>query len=805
MYYLHRLVLPIVLFIMFLCNGILLFLCGVFLYLNPQIPSISKYRNISFNTPMRIYSKDGVLIGEYGEHRRIPIKYKDIPKQFLDAVVNTEDKRFFEHRGIDFIALGRATLSMIMSDGISSGASTITMQVARNVSLNLDRVFIRKFKEMLLSLKIENELSKEDILELYLNLIPYGKHAYGAAAAAKIYYDKTLNELTLAQHTMLAGIPKAPSTGNPINNPQKALKRRNKILALLFNRDLISQEKYQQAKAAPVTARLKRNADETNLNALYVAETVRQQMLKQYGTNIYRGGYEVFTTLDSKLQEAANKAVRSGLLAYSKRHGYMGSIDKVRSINNVSTEVLLQKLAEYPKIGDFKLAVVTKVMDKSIEVLSENKNTITISWSGLRWARRFIDVNRQTARPKKASDIVAKGDVLRIHESKGKWQLAQLPLIQGAFVAIEPNNGAVLALIGGYDFKYSQFNYATQGKRQPGSSFKPFIYSAALNNNITPAHVFNDAPLIFKDAGLETEYRPRNSGGEFEGLTSVRKGFYKSINLVSMRMMLAVGINNTLDYLTQLGFSTVDFPQNLQLAIGGGTILVTPLEMATAYSILANGGYQIQAHFIDKISTQNEGTIYKVKPITVCSTCSQDNIVDIKNNSTVSINDTESSKIAKRVMDPRINFQINNMMQDVIKKGTSVKAKRLKNPNIAGKTGTTDSAADTWFGGFNSDITAIAWVGFSNNLPLGNNEFGSTTALPIWIDFMRLALQTKPGNARPVPKGLTRVLIDPATGKATKPSNSKAIFEWFLEENTPDTSNLSNNNSQQENIDTIYR
>jgi len=775
---------PILLLLAAFCSGMVLFLAGVFLYLNPQIPPVSDYREVRLQTPLRIYDDNGKFLAEFGERRRIPIEFEEIPEIFVDAVLSIEDKRFYEHSGVDVLALARALMNAILSGKTESGASTITMQLARNVSLTRRKTFIRKFKEMLLALKIEGELGKDEILELYLNLIPYGKRAYGAQAAAYTYYGKPLDELTLAQYAMLAGIPQAPSAANPVNNPQRALQRRNQVLLLMFQRGVINGEQYEQARAAPVTARL--NIRENSSGFAHFTEMIRQQMVARYGLAVYEDGYEVRTTLDSELQTAAAGSVRRGILDYSRRHGFRGREAFIDIASHPSEETLLEALAEYRQLSELDIAVVIKVASRSAQVLTLDKGTMTIPWAGLSWARRYIDANRMGRNPKTATEILSVGDVVWIQKIGKQWHLAQVPHVQGALVAMDPDDGAVLAMMGGYDFRHSQFNHATQGSRQPGSSFKPFVYAAALHNGITLAHVYNDAPLVFEDEGLETLYRPRNSGGEFRGLTLVRTGFYKSVNLVSMRMVIDVGVEKVIDYLQDIGFATENYPRNLQLAIGGGTISLTPLQMTAAYALFANGGYRVEPYLIRSISRQGEGVVHRERrPV---AGARQDTTAQ----------DIDSvAPAAMQVMDPRVNFQINSMMQDVINRGTGVKAKQLKHPGLSGKTGTTDSA-DTWFSGFNSDIVTVVWVGFSDNSPLGDNEFGATTALPIWIEFMREALKQRPGIRKQPPEGLIQVKINPETGKPAKSLEKNAIFEWFLEESVPKIADSSPEETAQE-------
>ena len=806
--------------------GALTILAGGFLYLNPQVPAASTYQNYRHEAPLRVYSADGALLGEFGERRLIPVRLEDVPMDFRNALINTEDKRFYEHSGIDYISLTNDTIRLVLNPtGVRTGASTITMQLAKNVSLSLEQTFIRKFKEMLLAIKIEQELTKNEILELYINIAPFGKRAYGAQAAAYTYYGKPLDELDVAQLAMLAGIPKRPEAGNPINGPEWAVRRRNLVLRRMFEQGSIDGPAYEAARAAPITAAV--HEREIDLPAPYVAEWARQELEDRYGTDIYHLGYEAFTTVDSALQASAIRALRGGLIDYDRRHGYRGPEDRVEAEvdpialaafesartfaepepstelepgteletveapatetppeANVETVVdprlpaYLAALEDIVPSGDLLPAVVTHVGEREFAAITQDGIEAVVAWEGMRWARPHINANSMGRSPRTAADVVSVGDLIRLQVFDGAWRLAQVPEIQGAIVALRPTDGAVLALSGGMDFARNQYNHALQAARQPGSGFKPFIYSAALANGITPASIFVDAPLVFDDETLEQDYRPRNDDNQFSGPMPLRRALYRSRNLVSIRVLLEVGVGATLDHVGRFGFDTRNFPRNAQLAIGGGTMGVTPISMARAYAMIANGGYAIEPHVVSHVTTQMGETVLEPRYPEVCADCEEPAV------------DGEGAEPDDRVpaiqaVDGRNTFILHSMLKDVVKRGTGRRAMQLERNDLAGKTGTTNDAADTWFNGFVEDIAATVWVGFDDYRPVGRNEYGSTTPLSIWIDFMRDALAGTPETTRPQPEGVITMKIDPATGRAARPTQEGAVFEYFLEEFAP--------------------
>ncbi len=747
--------------------GLVLSLAAAFLYLDPQLPRAETYRQFRLETPLRVFTADGQLMAEFGERRLVPVRLADVPPLFIRAVLDTEDKRFYEHSGVDMITLLNSAMELVLNMGeITRGGSTITMQLPRNLgTFSLDRVFIRKFKEILLAIQIERALTKDEILELYINAVPFGKRAYGAQAAALTYYGRTLDQLNLAQLAMLAGIPQAPTAGNPVNNPERALRRRNQVLERMRDQGSISEAEYAEAVAAPNTASLYQR--ELDVASPYPAEWVRQQ-LEDKLPDLYSAGYEVVTTIRGPLQEAARAAVQGQLIEYDRRHGFRGPEVKLP----LDRDLWQQALAEKPPLVGFQAAVVVTVSDTAASMLLNDGREVSVPVAGMKWARPYLTVDSRGPVPQRPADILAVGDLVRVRESAepGVWELGQVPEIQGAIASIDPDSGAVLALEGGSDFSLMQFNHALQAARQPGSGFKPFVYSAAIEQGFSPASVFMDAPLVFGTNSRDTDYRPANDDRKYNGPTRLREALYRSINLVTMRVMLEIGAESLLNHVTRLGFDTRGFPRNTQLAIGGGTMGVSPMQMAAGYAVFANGGYRVEPWIVDHVRDLDGQEVYRFQPRAVCRECPADS--------------TDSAH-APRVLDPRVAFVLNTMLRDVVKRGTGRRALTLGRNDLAGKTGTTDEAADTWFNGFHRRVVASVWVGFPSHSPLGAREYGSSTPLPIWIDYMRVALADQPEVALEQPSGIVTMRIDPVTGNPAAPGDSEAPFEFFLEEFAP--------------------
>lgn len=788
------------------------------LYLGPKLPAVEQILDIQLQTPLRIYSSEGKLIAEFGEKKRSPILYDEIPTDFVHAVLAAEDARFFKHHGVDLKGLTRASLELLTTGSIKTGGSTITMQVAKNYFLSRERTFLRKFNEILLSLDMERKLSKEQILELYINKIYLGHRAYGIQAAAQVYYGKPVQELTLAQLATIAGLPKAPSAYNPVTNPARALTRRNWILSRMLELGYVTQEIHDEAVAELEIAEL--HGIPVEVDAPYFAEMVRRDMVDRYGEKADTDGYRVFTSLKADYQTAANAATQQGLIDYDRRHGYRGEEAKLDyPLEDVAQTDLLAELRRFRTIGPLQPALVTEVTDEKASALLKSGESISLELKGMEWARRFIDNVDRGPAPKKVSDVVEVGQIVRVTQEKDHWALAQNPLAQSGMVSFNPNNGALLALVGGFDFQSSKFNRAVQGGRQAGSSFKPFIYSAALAKGMTPATVINDAPVVFEDSSLESTWRPENSGGKFYGPTRLRQALYKSRNLVSIRVLRQIGIRHTIDYAAKFGFDPAKLPDNLSLALGSAAF--TPWEIASAYSVLANGGYQMEHWYIERIEDNEGNILFEANPMVICDEACEQKLAEEKarleaaassdddqmafaellaqesqeNSATESAEDTATEstdpegekpvRYAERVQDKRVNFLITSMMQDVIKRGTGVKARVLNRSDIAGKTGTTNDQKDAWFSGFNPDVVTSVWVGFDQPRNLGRGEYGGTAALPIWIDYMRTALKDSPQTSLKIPDGISTVRIDPETGKRAKPGQPNAIFEYFREENVP--------------------
>jgi len=757
-------------------SALALILSAAFLYLNPQVPDIESFSQVNLKAPLRIYSDDGLLIQEFGE-RLTPVAYEEIPPLFISAILDTEDKRFFEHSGIDLVTLVNATWQLVRNRGsIRTGASTITMQLVKNISGETEVRFLRKFKEMLLALKIERELSKEEILTLYLNIISFGKHSFGIQAAANTYYGKDLSELTLAQTAMLAGIPQAPEAGNPINGPARALARRNLVLLRMREQGSISEAEYTEAVAAPITASV--HSRPIELPALYAAEMVRKRLLNEYGREAYNQGMIAYTTLSSTMQQAAEDALTRKLLEYDRRHGYRGP--EFRQIKGTDEYLAAPEFGLPPNwvatlegmrpSGGQMPAIVSAVEEDRIEIVNADQAFLTIPWEGLEWARPYITVDRRGPKPGQAADIVNVGDVIRYEEAEdGSLRLGQRPDIQGALVALDPYDGAIRAIVGGFDFETRQFNHATQAKRQPGSNFKPFYYSGAIENGLTAASIYNDAPLVLPGGELEETYRPKNSGNVFHGNIRLREALYRSINLVSIRVILDYGPENAVDYVSRFGFDTSNFPNDLQLAFGGGTIALTPLEVATGYATFANGGFKVEPYLLRELDSINSDVIFQADPVVAC----QENCAGLNR--------------AERVIDARVAHIMNSMLSDAIRRGTGTKAMRsLKRGDLRGKTGTTNDA-DIWFSGFTPDLVATTWAGFSDNSPVGSREWGSTTPIETWIDFMAKALpEESRSKVLPRPDGIVSVKIDPETGLRTDPADPDGIFEIFRQEFVPE-------------------
>ncbi len=720
--------------------------------ISDDLPNVTTLRNIKYQQPLTIYSHDGLLIEQFGEKIRTPIKFPAIPIQLINAFVSAEDADFFTHPGVDYKGLIRAATQLLLTGKKKQGGSTITMQVARNFLLSNEKTYTRKFKEIILAFQIEQEYTKNEILELYLNKIYLGQRAYGIVAAAETYYDRPLADLTLAELSMIAGLPKAPSSYNPISNPKRALLRRNYVLKRLLELQFITQNEYKHAISAPITAGIYSNKRE--LYAPYIAEMVRNEIIRRYGEQAaYTAGMKVYTTIKSDLQSIAVSALRSNLHAYDERHSYR------------ITHTPKSTLQAATNIGATHPAQVIKINKKRLIAQLKNGTNITLPWKNSPWSTKIEPSTHKKQKISSYLDIIKQHDIIRVRQVGKIWRLAQIPEAESAFIALDPKNGAILALSGGYAYFNNKYNRVTQSKRQPGSGFKPIIYTSALEHGFTAASLINDAPIVnTQNAEEESEWRPENYSHKFYGPTSIRTALRKSRNLISIRLLRAVGIPDVISTALRFGFNGKQLPQKLSLALGSG--YASPLQMAKMYAVFANGGFLIEPFFIDRIESSTGQILFQAAPLQACSTC-------------------QKSKTAPRVISPQINFLMNSLLRDVVQRGTATKAKVLKRTDLAGKTGTTNQQKDAWFNGFNPTLVGIAWVGHDSSQSLGNWETGGKAALPLWIDFMRYALKNTPEQAFIAPKGIVQVLIDTQTGLLAREKSAHSAWEYFREELAP--------------------
>ena len=765
---------------------------GVYLYLSPNLPDVETLRDVKLQTPMRVYTREGDLIGQFGEQKRSPLVFEDIPDQFVKALLAAEDDSFFEHRGIDVMGLARAVSELVLTGQKGSGGSTLTMQVARNYFLSLERTFMRKFNEILLAIEIERALDKEEIFELYFNRVFLGHRAYGFEAASQVYYGKGMDQLSLAQHAMLAGIPKAPSRNNPVSGPEAGKDRRNWIAGRMLTLGYITPEQHAEVLAAPVLAEL--HGAKISFAAHYAAEMARQRMLNRYGMSAYNDGYHVYTTISTELQQVAREALIEGLFTYDGRHGYRGPEQRWPLTDDPDTDSLAywgDKLRKIPDVAGQTPAVVTEVLEDRVVVLLKDGSASELLWeNGMAEVRPYVTENSRESSPETPQELFTPGDLIRLNSNEqGRWQLSQIPAAQSALVSLNPDNGAIVSIVGGMGFELSKFNRATQAMRQPGSNFKPFLYSAALEEGFTAASIINDAPVVMADSSLEDVWRPENDGGVFHGPTRLRWALTKSRNLVSIRLLQQLGARKLITAAERYGFDTADFSPDLSLALG--THAMSPLEVATGYAMLANGGYRVEPYLISRIDDISGEQVYEAKPLTVCRDCDDRpapaDAGELSMEEILAAQSKEKAELpaAPRVMEERINYIMNSVLQDVITRGTGRRALVLERGDLAGKTGTTNGPMDAWFSGYNRDVVTTTWVGFDNYTPLGRREFGGTAALPIWINYMREALKNSPDEKRVLPTGVVNVRIDPDTGMLAGSRQKNVVYEYFREEYVP--------------------
>jgi penicillin-binding protein 1A len=773
-----------------------------YLVFSRDLPDVETLRDIQLQVPLRVYTHDNKLISVFGEKRRIPVNIKDIPADLKNAFIAGEDKRFYDHIGIDYEGITRAVWTLATTGEKSIGGSTITQLLARNYFLSPEKTFTRKIKEIFLALKIERELTKDEILEMFLNKILLGHRAYGVGAAADVYYGKTLDELSLAQHAMLAALPKAPSRINPITSPERAMIRRDYVLGRMRELNFIDETQYQEALSERNTAYY--HGATTEVSAPYLAEMVRRDMLSRFGQSAYTDGYEVYTSIDSRYQAAANQAITDGLEDYDRRHGYRGPEAHFELQENFTTADWDKLLNPFKPMAGLAPGLVTEVDEEVAIVYLADRQTIALSLDDVSWARKFISRERVGFEPKSVIEVLKAGDVIRTRlRNDGSRELAQLPEPEAMLVALSPRDGAIRALVGGYDYTRSKFNRVVQSRRQPGSGFKPFIYSSALARGKTTASIVNDAPVVFTDAELERDWKPQNYSEEFFGPTRLREAMVNSQNLVSIRLLREVGIPYARDYISAFGFDPADLPDNLSMALGSASL--EPISIARGYAVFANGGYLVDPYFISRIVDANGSVVFATGPKIVCPDCEAENVAVIEPEPPVEARkpsfrplqlDAENLEVveqaseepkdmvaisspAPRVISEQNAYLVRSMMMDVVRRGTGKKAMSLGRNDLAGKTGTSNEQRDAWFSGYNSNIVASVWVGFDNHDPLGRYEVGGKAALPIWIDFMRVALEDTPDEEIHIPAGITKARIDPETGLLASAGNPDAIMEVF--------------------------
>jgi len=714
-----------------------------------DLPNTAALKNINYQTPLKIYSQNNILIAQFGEKKRNPVSYNKVPQKLINAFIASEDQRFYSHNGVDLRGLLRAIVKLVASGKKKQGGSTITMQVARNFLLTREKTYTRKIKEIILALKIENELTKNEILELYINKIFLGRKAYGVVAAAEVYYGKPLAKLSLAQLAMIAGLPKAPSSLNPINDPDRALIRRNYVLNRMLSLGYVTPVEFAEASAQPITASKQKQL--STVAAAYFSDMVRSEVIELLGDKAYESGLKVYTTLNFKLQQTATRALQKTLHNYDERHGYRGNpIDPT-----VSPE----------HIGDTLLATVKTVTENQITAQLSNTDSITISRENFKWALP----SQRTAENNSFAQNVQPNTLIRVRRSpQGQWRLSQEPEVEGALISISPQTGAIISLVGGFDFHRSKFNRATQLKRQPGSGFKPILYATALENGYTAASIINDAPIVYEGTSNKAEWRPENYSGKFFGPTRLRTALRKSRNLISIRLLREIGLSKIISTAKRFGLSETQLPKNLTLALGSGT--ASPLEMSRIFSVFANGGFLIEPYAIERIENNQGDIIFKTQKKIACPSCATTQ--QHKNN------------YAPRIISPEVSFLMNSLLQDVVNRGTARRAKALGRKDLAGKTGTTNQQRDAWFNGFSPEITTITWVGYDDSKPLGKKETGGRASLPMWIDYMKTALQKSPEVPLTPPKGIVKSYINPTTGLPEKPTN-RGVWEYFRQELVP--------------------
>ncbi len=789
--------------------GVLLVAIGVgYLYytIAPDLPDVELLSDVQLQMPLRVYTADGDLITEYGEERREPVLISAVPENLKNAIIAAEDQHFYKHPGVAWQGLLRAAIHVAKTGKKGPGGSTITMQVARNFYLSNVKTYDRKIREIFLSFKIESALTKDQILELYINKIYLGNRSYGFAAASTVYYGKKINDIDLAEASMMAGLPKAPSRFNPIVNPERAVTRRNYVLGRMLDLDMIDQNAYNATVVLPAVAKLHYAKPEAE--ASYVGEMVRARVQQLFGKQWSTAGFNVYTTIKSDSQKAANLALRNALFDYERRHGYRGPLATLDAAVMADPELLAEKLGEFPTHGTMLPAVVVAVEDQSATVVVESGSEFILPFEDVEWAREYLEVDDRGDEITSVTEVLAVGDVIQLQQlPDGTARFVQEPKVEGAFVAVEPATGAITALVGGFDYYRSKFNRATQARRQPGSTFKPFIYSAALEAGNTPATIYNDAPVVFHDDALEGEWRPTNYSGKFYGPTRLREALVRSMNLVSVRVLREIGIEYAVEYAQRFGFKAEHLPEDLSLSLGSAA--VTPIELSAAFAVFVNGGYRVTPHFIQRIEDPRGDVLYTAPDVVFCDGCdatqenplqaemavTEEEIDTAEKNPGSETGDGENETVladtrldvinAPRVIGEANAYIMNSMMREVVRRGTARRAgEALKRNDIGGKTGTTNNQLDAWFTGFHSSVVAAAWIGSDGLDPLGRREAGGIAALPMWTSFMATTLEGVPEDKYETPDSVESVRIDRRTGEAA--SGDGTVLEIFVKGNAPE-------------------
>ncbi len=782
----------------------------IWLVIVPSLPSVDTLRDVRLQVPLRIFSADEQLMLEVGEQRRTPIALEDMPERLRLAFLAAEDDRFYRHPGIDWRGTTRGVwlYARSMGRGRVAGGSTITQQVARRFFLSTEYSVTHKLREILLAIKIEREMSKDEIFELYLNKEFLGHRAYGVGAAAQVYYGKTVDELNLAEKAMIAALPKAPSRDNPLSSgANQAMIRRNWVLDRMLRLGYIEEDEHAMERAEPNNARF--HGPVRQLQADWVAEMTRKAIVDQLGAEeAYSGGYNAYTTIDSRLQRAADQAVRDGLQAYDRRHGWRGAEQRLDAETLEEAGAIEARLSQIRQVADLVPAVVVESGSSQARLLARNGAEIIVDIDDLSWARPHLALDALGSRPSEVTEVIDVGDIVRVRQVNGRWILAQVPVAEASLVSLDAETGAILALVGGLDFGRSQFNRATQSQRQPGSAFKPFIYAAAFDNGYTPASLVNDAPVVIDDPSMERTWRPTNFSRRFHGPPRLREAMVHSRNLVSVRLLMGMGLDYTRDYISEFGFARTDLPDGPSLALGSASI--TPLDLTSAFAVFANEGHVIEPRFLHRVSDSSGRIVMEPQWRSVCRSCpepeSPNQLIETENEDEdqrmvgprrvrLGENDQEETpaelvgpvipEAAEQILSPQTTWLVRSMLSDVITSGTGRRALALNRSDLAGKTGTTNDLRDTWFTGFGGGIVTTVWVGMDDNQSLGRQEQGGRTALPLWVDYMAVALEGRPETPSTAPVGLVQALINPETGLRAPPGAQGAIQEWFHAENLP--------------------